>query len=108
MEAIYSIFNLLVYAGEKQIDFFLERNIISVLMTVMKESENSEILIMILNCMEKIMGFEGHKHTNYKVIIMKMLEETGGVQRLEDLQHHPDQKVYIKLNDFIYRFFDTH
>lgn len=62
---------------------------------------------MIINCLEKMLEFEGHSNQNYRIILLKMFEETGGIQRFDDLQHHPDDGVYHRLEAFIQRFFET-
>ena len=107
LEALFCIYHMMNYKKQMTIDFLLERNIIKLLINSIKDTESSKIILVVFSCLEKLFEFEQHTNKNYHIIIMKLLEESGGLQKLDELQHHPDDAVYIKLDSMLKRFFDT-
>jgi len=77
------------------------------LIGIIKDTQSSKIILVVFACLEKLLEYEEHSNKNYNIIIMKMLEESGGLQKLDELQHHPDDAVYNKLESIIKRFFET-
>jgi hypothetical protein len=70
-----------------------------------KVTESAKLIILVLDCLEKFMCYE-HSNKNYHIILMKMLEESGGMTKFEELQHHPDEAVYKKLEIVLKNFSD--
>ena len=65
------------------------------------EIREPKLLLTLLNAFEKLMAVDEAYDRNYRLI----MEEYGGIERLEGLQLHPNDDVYEKSNHLIKRFF---
>lgn len=104
---MYCIHGILTYKTQKPIDFLLERNAIKIMINLVKETKSSKIILLILDSLCKFLEFEEHTNKNYKKLIENMLEESEGFQILDELQHHPDDAVFAKLESLIKQHFDS-
>ena len=98
---------MMQFKKQTYIDYFLERNAIRLLIDSIKYTESAKIIIKVLEILESFLGFENHSKENYKIILLKMLEESGGITKLDELQHHPDEAVFQKLESILKKYFDS-
>ena len=105
-EALFCVKHLLTFKKLEHFDYLLERNVVKLMMETIRTSGSSKMIILALEVLEMLLAFEEHPNKNYRIILLKMLEESGGIAKLDELQRHPDDAVYKKLDSLLKRFFD--
>ena len=89
-EIYYTIINALAGANDTQIQYLMDQGVIRQLCDGL--GMDSTILTVLLQAMEVI--FKYGTRTDKLKEINNMIEECGGVERIEALQKHKDEDIY--------------
>jgi len=102
-EAIWTLSNIVISGKDRNVQCLVQVDGIRGLCTGLELIRESKLLLTALEAFEKLMEIDEACGRNYRLI----MEEYGGIERLEDLQLHPNDDVYEKANSLIQRFFHS-
>jgi len=98
-EAIWTLANVVISGKDRNVQCLVQVDGIRGLCAGLELSRESKLLLTALEAFEKLMDIDEACGRNYRLI----MEEYGGIERLEDLQLHPNDDVYEKANSSIRR-----
>jgi len=108
-EAIFCVSNGTAHANDELVQIMFDKGMIETLATVLKSCQDEDIISAALEAMDNILavGMEMVDNGAPCNPYLLRLEGCGGVKTIEDLQHHPGQKVYEVVGGFIEKYFQV-
>ena len=103
-EAAWAVTNLICGGSDDQIKYVINQGCIRPLVEVL-DSQDAKLILVVLDGLREILRFGATIATDNENICAVWLEEAGGVQRIELLQHHESTKIYRKAHDIIDTYF---
>lgn len=78
-----------------------------ILLNLLVERNEGQIVILIIHCFDSLLNFfDAIKREKEENVIVQLIENNNGAIIFENLQKHPDEAVYKKLEEFIRRHFE--
>lgn len=98
-EAIWVVSNLFSTASARHVGALVQMDGLDPICNILKEND-FEVLMIAMDALEVALQIDEEFELNYRYLI----DECGGLANLEDLQSHPEEKVYEKANGIIRKF----
>merc|ERR1719379_933398 len=100
-EAVWALSNACTEGSDNHIHFLVNQNIIWAMISAL-DINDSKLIIVVLDAIQKILTVSERLHQGYASI----LDEYGGLDKIEQLQNHDDEVVYKKSMQIIDQFFN--
>lgn len=98
-ELIYGLAGAMKNASKTEIQRFVEKEVLTLFLDML-ESSNSRLIVQILKGLEELLYYlREHKYS--------ALQNKTLLERLDELQYHPDQTVLQLTQKIIDKFFET-
>jgi importin subunit alpha-1 len=104
-EAIWAISNATSGGTPKQINYLVKQDCINSMIELLN-SNDQRVVRVILDGLENILevGDKKLKKTNFNEYVI-VIEQAGGIERLENLQYHANKEIYEQSVHLLERFF---
>mmetsp|Transcript_15061 Transcript_15061/g.29690 ORF Transcript_15061/g.29690 Transcript_15061/m.29690 type:complete len:522 (+) Transcript_15061:56-1621(+) len=104
-EAAWAISNATSGGTQKQINYLVKLDCISPMIELLTSSD-SRVIKVILEGLENILEIGNKKSNESNLnIYTRAIEQAGGLEKLENLQHHSDDKIYEYSVRILEKFF---
>merc|ERR1712224_985064 len=100
-EAVWAVSNACTGGSDSQVMFMVKQNAIEAMISVL-DINDSRLVVVGLEAINNILTVSDRQGQAYTII----LDELGGLEKIEELQNHGDHAVYQKAVEIIERFFD--
>lgn len=100
-EAIWAVANICTLGTEIQVQCFVEFQSLETLCNVLNVRNEAKMILVALDAIQSILTVGDKFDRPYKIL----MDECGGIDSLEELQTHPEEKIYEKCCQLIEVFF---
>lgn len=100
-EAIWAVSNVFTGGNDYCVGLLVNQKGIDAMVSVLDVPGETRMTLVALDAIHNILTVGERNNYRYSVI----LDECGGIEKLEDLQAHQDQEIYDRVVEIIERFF---
>jgi importin subunit alpha-1 len=100
-EAIWAISNVLTGGSDGQVAHLVGQGAIAAMASVLDIPSEGRMVIVALDAIDNILTVSERKGYSYGLLF----DECGGIEKVETLQTHNDQKIYEKAIEILDRYF---
>jgi importin subunit alpha-6/7 len=100
-EAIWAVSNIFTGGTDRCVSLLVNQKGIDAMVAVLDDTREQRMTLVALDAIDKILAVGERNNYSYNIL----LDECGGIEKLELLQHHTDNAVYEKSLEIIERFF---
>jgi len=104
-EATFVMSNMVNTGTSEQRKHMIELGFFSTLVEMLKE-DDARTLVVVLEGLGHFLDY-GKDDAGGENLVVVQFETLGGLTRLEDLQSHPNETVYVKALDLLEKYFDV-